>query len=109
MAIGLCSKCGAWRKVHVHHVDGDHSNIDDDNLKVLCISCHRLTHGPAPRGTGNVKLVEQGIKAVGSRAGLAAALGVSSQSIYRWQRGEVIRDPTKKLLRLVLEEAVRRG
>jgi hypothetical protein len=48
---GKCSECG-WNKVNpttgkspleVDHIDGDSSNCDPDNLRVLCPNCHSLT------------------------------------------------------------------
>jgi hypothetical protein len=44
-----CEECGLseWRGesliVEVHHVDGDSSNNEDKNLKLLCPNCHSLT------------------------------------------------------------------
>jgi len=46
-----CEECG-WRKVNtytgnipleIHHVDGDYRNNWEENLKLLCPSCHSLT------------------------------------------------------------------
>mgnify|MGYP002813241245 CR=1 FL=1 len=30
---------------HVHHIDGDKTNSKEDNLILLCSSCHRVIHG----------------------------------------------------------------
>ena len=42
-----CEKCGfkprnnyEKRFIHVHHINGDKTNNNQDNLKVLCIKCH---------------------------------------------------------------------
>jgi hypothetical protein len=32
----------------IHHKDEDRANNDLDNLKVLCVSCHKRIHGNAP-------------------------------------------------------------
>jgi Zn finger protein HypA/HybF involved in hydrogenase expression len=46
-----CQKCG-WNAVnessgkvplHIHHVDGDSHNNQEDNLELLCPNCHSLT------------------------------------------------------------------
>jgi hypothetical protein len=48
---GVCSLCG-WAKVHpvtnkvpleIDHIDGDSSNNQESNLRVLCPNCHSLT------------------------------------------------------------------
>ena len=31
---------GCRRLLHTHHIDGNKSNCDDDNLKALCLLCH---------------------------------------------------------------------
>ena len=46
-----CAQCG-WGKLNiltgnipleVHHIDGDYTNNDEDNLLLLCPNCHSLT------------------------------------------------------------------
>ena len=46
-----CEQCG-WNErnpvtgsvpVEVDHIDGDHSNNSEDNLRLLCPNCHSLT------------------------------------------------------------------
>lgn len=57
--------CG-WHKVNeftgkvpleVHHIDGNYKNNSEDNLQLLCPSCHSLTstYGGANRGCGRGK------------------------------------------------------
>lgn len=46
----VCEKCGIkdWNNepigFHLHHIDGNHSNNDLQNLQVLCPNCHSQTH-----------------------------------------------------------------
>lgn len=62
---GKCCVCG-WHKVNeftgkvpleVHHIDGNYKNNSEDNLQLLCPSCHSLTstYGGANRGHGRGK------------------------------------------------------
>lgn len=57
-----CSECG-WSKVNiytnkiplqVHHIDGNYLNHDENNLQLLCGSCHSLTptNGILNKGKG---------------------------------------------------------
>lgn len=43
-----CSACGFMAKhrcqLDVHHIDRDHSNNAESNLRTLCANCHRLAH-----------------------------------------------------------------
>jgi len=41
-----CQYCGIQRKEHmqINHVDGNPKNHSDDNLEVICSSCHKITH-----------------------------------------------------------------
>jgi hypothetical protein len=43
-----CQVCGLnvykSNKGHVHHIDGDKANCSEDNLILLCTSCHRFVH-----------------------------------------------------------------
>jgi len=43
-----CARCGLkfidGEKVHLHHVDGNHSNWKSNNLQALHQSCHQLEH-----------------------------------------------------------------
>lgn len=56
-----CFKCG-WCDVNeftgkipiqVHHVDGNSSNISEDNLELLCPNCHSLTGNFGALNKGN--------------------------------------------------------
>lgn len=50
-----CQRCGdvpVGRRLHVHHLDGDHGNDDLENLEILCVACHNnLAH---PRGRNSL-------------------------------------------------------
>ena len=55
-----CSKCG-WGElsphtgnvpVQIHHVDGDHRNMKEENLDLLCPNCHSLTETYGGRNKG---------------------------------------------------------
>jgi len=39
-----CRGCGDTRHIEVHHIDGDRSNNDIQNLIPLCTACHRAIH-----------------------------------------------------------------
>ena len=39
---GKCEDCGSKENLEFHHVDGNHKNTDDANIKVLCSKCHGL-------------------------------------------------------------------
>lgn len=40
----LCSKKECKVAHHVHHIDYDKSNLDEENLITLCRECHNMTH-----------------------------------------------------------------
>jgi hypothetical protein len=40
----LCGKKESKPKHHVHHIDYDKSNLDEENLITLCRNCHNFTH-----------------------------------------------------------------
>lgn len=61
-----CCECG-WDKRHpvdgrstceVDHIDGDASHTVEDNLRLLCPSCHSLTLTYKSRNTGNSKNIQ---------------------------------------------------
>jgi hypothetical protein len=39
-----CRFCGSTEAIVVHHIDGDESNGEVDNLVPLCKSCHQGVH-----------------------------------------------------------------
>lgn len=42
-----CAACGSRQNLSIHHIDLDHYNDADDNLQVLCVSCHMSLHKQA--------------------------------------------------------------
>ena len=71
LAHGACTQCG-FDKVRVDgtsvlqidHVDGDSSNNDWENLRVLCPNCHALTltYGPRNKKKGRIKIRSERLK-----------------------------------------------
>jgi hypothetical protein len=43
----ICAKCGSKLNLGIHHIDFDHYHDEDDNLQVLCVSCHISVHKQA--------------------------------------------------------------
>jgi len=44
-----CAACGSESELHVHHTSYERlGNEADDDLQVLCASCHHDTHNPMP-------------------------------------------------------------
>lgn len=39
-----CDNCGSTENIEVHHIDGDRTNDDLDNLLPLCRDCHSRLH-----------------------------------------------------------------
>jgi predicted nucleic acid-binding Zn ribbon protein len=39
-----CSICNSFKSLRVHHIDENHGNNKEDNLTLLCESCHRTIH-----------------------------------------------------------------
>ena len=39
-----CELCGSKLNLLIHHLDGDHDNNKEENLKVLCHQCHDTIH-----------------------------------------------------------------
>lgn len=39
-----CEKCGSDEKLEVHHVDCDKTNNLPENLRTLCVGCHKAVH-----------------------------------------------------------------
>lgn len=44
-----CDQCGTRLRLEVHHRDGDPYNNASENLRVLCVPCHKATHRMPPR------------------------------------------------------------
>jgi hypothetical protein len=44
-----CEGCGRDGRLHVHHVDGDMTNLRAENLQTLCVSCHKFLHDTGQR------------------------------------------------------------
>ena len=40
----VCCKCGSTEYVCTHHIDGDRSNNNVENLVWLCVRCHGKLH-----------------------------------------------------------------
>lgn len=65
----MCSYTPMFRSsLDVHHMDGDHTNDDPDNLQTLCATCHREMEGFLREVDGNQ------VKAEGLLAKFLAAL-----------------------------------
>lgn len=47
---GRCAVCGSGEHLHVHHIDGDATRDDPDNLVALCEFCHATAHAKMRRG-----------------------------------------------------------
>ena len=56
-----CEKCGSTKNVDVHHIDGDYTNNNSDNLMLLCRSCHNKIH----RKETKCKYCDKKVKAFG--------------------------------------------
>jgi Zn finger protein HypA/HybF involved in hydrogenase expression len=54
-----CENCGSseWLgeklQLELHHIDGDNSNGDFDNLSLLCPNCHSITNNYKGKNKGN--------------------------------------------------------
>lgn len=56
-----CEICGSTTNVDVHHIDGNFSNNNIDNLMLLCRSCHMKAH----RNVSKCKYCDNKVKAHG--------------------------------------------
>ena len=90
-----CSSCGGveWQgrsiPLELDHVDGDKTNNQLDNIRLICPNCHALT--PTYRGKNTkyphipaAEVVREGIKHYGSMAAYAREMNVSSDTIRSW-------------------------
>lgn len=41
----ICERCGSTDNIHVHHKNRDRDDNSDENLEILCQSCHMKEHG----------------------------------------------------------------
>jgi len=39
-----CENCQENSFTHIHHIDGNPANNQLDNLRLLCLDCHKLVH-----------------------------------------------------------------
>ena len=39
-----CQYCGKTKNLHIHHKDANRENNTQENLVVLCQTCHGITH-----------------------------------------------------------------
>lgn len=53
--------------------------------------------------------LKRGLKTFGSREALAAELGVSASTVWRWEHGQAMPELARRFLKQKLEEAVQRG
>jgi 5-methylcytosine-specific restriction endonuclease McrA len=90
-----CSNCGGveWLgksiPLELDHIDGDKTNNQLDNLRLICPNCHALT--PTYRGKNTryphipaAEDVREGIKRYGSNAAYAREMNVSSDTVRSW-------------------------
>ena len=90
-----CSSCGEveWLgrliPLELDHIDGDKTNNQLDNIRLICPNCHALT--PTYRGKNTkyphipaVEDVREGIKRYGSMAAYAREMNVSSDTVRSW-------------------------
>ena len=40
----ICPLCGSLSSLIIHHIDGDPSNNEENNLTVMCQKCHHKCH-----------------------------------------------------------------
>lgn len=52
-----CEFCGSTKNLEIHHCDKNPRNNNEDNIKILCPSCHRLWHYPNAIGVFSEKIV----------------------------------------------------
>lgn len=105
-----CEECG-WSKVNpttnlvpleIHHIDGDYLNNKEENLKVLCPSCHALTSNfKALNSTTREREQTRKNKCVdcGKDITYGATRCKSCQAKLRYSDKMVTRDELKDLIR----------
>lgn len=55
-----CSICGKTKRLELHHIDGDPSNNELNNLQILCIECHYDTKNFRNKnGKGRIHLLSE--------------------------------------------------
>ena len=54
-----CARCCRPGALELHHVDHDRTNNTDDNLEVLCRSCHIRHHKRTPEAQAWAELVDR--------------------------------------------------
>jgi len=90
-----CSSCGGveWMgksiPLELDHVDGDKTNNQLENIRLICPNCHALT--PTYRGKNTkyphipeARDVREGIERCGSMAAYARERNVSSDTVRSW-------------------------
>jgi len=90
-----CSNCGGteWMggsiPLELDHVDGDKTNNQLENLRLICPNCHALS--PTYRGKNTryphipgAQDVQDGIKRCGSMAAYAKEMNVSADTVRSW-------------------------
>jgi 5-methylcytosine-specific restriction endonuclease McrA len=90
-----CSRCELteWLEcsipLELDHIDGDSSNNELSNLRLLCPNCHALTttyrgrNIKTSRNPGR-QAIQQGIARFGSQAAFAREIGVAPDTIRIW-------------------------
>ena len=69
-----------------------------------------LTDSVPARYRGGMRIpteLKRGLRQFGGREGLASELGVGSSTVWRWEHGQVMPEPARRLLLVRLEEAER--
>jgi transposase len=80
--IGVCQECKTNKAEVLHHKDFNNSNDSEENLEKLCRGCHIKRH------TGKKRAKRANPVSVNNltKSQLAQMLGISVQTVYRWQQ-----------------------